>query len=60
MMTFKVLRDGKRFNKKFFNSYDEARSFVRKWLPKHAPLVCVIYNNSNARISDYGFKIQQT
>ena len=60
MMVFKVLRNGRRFNSKLFSSYEEARSFVRKWLRKKDPLVCVLYNNSNARISDYGFKIQQT
>lgn len=59
-MTFKVLRNGKRFNKKLFNSYEEARSFVRKWIRKNEVSTCVMYNTSNPALIDYGFKIQQT
>lgn len=59
-MTFKVLRNGKRFNNKLFDSYEKARSYVRKWIRKNDVLTCVLYNNSNAAITDYGFKIQRT
>ncbi len=36
MMSFKILRNGKRYNNKVFNTYEEARKYVRRLVTKLA------------------------
>ena len=51
---YKIIRKGKRFNNKTFTTYEEARSYIRKWIrtkfqEKHK------YNNPS--ISKFNFSI---
>lgn len=55
-----IRRMNRRFNNKTFTSYEKARSYVRKWLRKHAFQAMFDLSwseHSNPSINTYGFKI---
>lgn len=57
---YKILRDGKRFNTKSFETYEEARSYIRKWIRKNMKEWNNLFSlkgKSNPAISDDGFSI---
>lgn len=51
-----IKRNNKRFNNKVFKTYEEARSYVRKWLRKQA-VFNREYKYSNPSISDFNFSV---
>jgi len=69
--TFTIHRNNRRFNTKKFESYEQARSYVRKWVRKemrrfYDPALCDLaaYDYSlneyrNPEISRYGFSIKR-
>lgn len=56
---FKIIRNGRRFNKMSFDSYEKARSYVRKWLRKNMQMSIKDLKTrySNPAITAFGFKI---
>jgi hypothetical protein len=52
---YKITRSMKRFNNKTFPTYEQARSYVRKWLRKHYPGAANVYSNHS--INDFGFAV---
>lgn len=56
---YKIMRKNKRFNNKTFNTYEEARSYVRKWIRKNRKnVVALKFKYSNPSISNYNFIIK--
>lgn len=55
-----ILRNNKRFGRKYFLSYEAARSYVRKWIRKtdHFYGLWDVYRNP--AINEYGYKIVRT
>lgn len=47
----------RRFNNKVFDTYEQARSYVRKWIRKNSASAMFLYANSNAAISDFNFSV---
>jgi hypothetical protein len=61
-MTYIVKRDDKRFGKKVFESYEQARTYVRKWLRKREDSRSWDFSWAkyrNPSISDYGFSVER-
>lgn len=61
-MSFIIKRNSKRFGKKVFDSYEQGRTYVRKWLRKQATPVSydISWNaHRNPSISDYGFSVER-
>jgi hypothetical protein len=65
-MTYIIKRNGKRFNSKTFSEYEQARTYLRKWLRKKDGLAVhqVPYDKGwtqhrNPSISDYGFSVER-
>lgn len=66
-MQYVIKRNSKRFNNKTFASYEEARTYLRKWLRKKDGLLVnqLCYDLSwrhhrNPSISDYGFSVTRS
>ena len=62
---YTIIRNGKRFSKKKFNNYEEARSYVRKTIRRYMQMLNLHYPlddisgvfYSNPSISLYGYSI---
>ncbi len=65
--TFTIHRNNRRFNAKKFSRYEEARSYVRKWIRKNTeslPIGASVFDYSNNEyrnpsVSRYGFSIKR-
>jgi len=60
--TFTIHRNNRRFNTKKFESYEQARSYVRRWLRSKASCHGFDYSWNeyrNPEISRYGFSIKR-
>lgn len=61
---FKIMRNNKRFNNKKFATYEEARSYVRKWIRKNVVFTWADYPDinwakyNNPSIKYYNFNIK--
>ncbi len=49
---YKIIRYGKRFNTKNFQTYEEARTYVRRWIRRKEQV------SGNPALADYNFSIQ--
>lgn len=65
---FTLTRNGKRYSKKKFSSYEEARSYVRKTIRKYMRMLNMKYPledlsgvfYSNPAINKYGYSIKES
>ena len=48
---YKIIRNNRRFNRFVFESYEEGRQYVRKWLRKHMDV------DGNAPLSKFNFSV---
>lgn len=53
-----IKRNNRRFNNKTFATYEEARSYARKWLrSRYNELVNKLFKNRNIAITKFNFTI---
>ena len=50
---YKIIRSNRRFNNKLFESYEEARQYIRKWLRKEFGIT------GHGNLADHNFSIKQ-
>lgn len=55
---YKIYQDGRRYGKKLFQNYEQARQYVRK-LCRQNPTGRSIFDTSNPMIGDYGYSIKR-
>jgi hypothetical protein len=61
--TYTIQRNNKRFNNKKFSRYEEARSYVRKWIRSNLGVSDFDYSANeyrNPSIDMYGFSIKRS
>lgn len=57
---FMIYRNNKRFNNKLFDSYEAARTYVRKWIRKNLGYVDVVdAANRNPSMAFYDFYVRK-